>query len=713
MKEESHTDLLADSVRRMLARGANWSDVVEQGLTGFFSGEQSDSLADLLVVMTQMGRRASTLPVLEAAIANRYAPGLASAGARLAVAIGTFGKKEHACSLVFEPERVLGTARCVEEAVNADEWLVLTDDRYLCVVARDAEGVTVQPTPALAPGFADLHLWSPALSRALTTRQCEELLAIVRLGWAARAYGAAVEGFEAFLNYGKERKQFGQAIGSFQAIQHKMANSHMALEGCRLQLSAAARAHDEGAANWRALAASATAFAAGSLRKVALETQHCFGAVGFAEEHPAPALFRRVHADLVRLGGVTKARAELAEFLLTGDGENIDSLFSRADDPVAPFRARFREWLSRNWSAEEREARRACPEEERPWDLTFAERLGRDGWTTLSWPRAADGMDATPLEQLAYAEELIKAGATDHAVISSCRIMAPEIIAHGSQRLKDALLPGLRAGKVTGCLGYSEPESGSDLASLRTRAVREGDTYVVNGQKIWTTDGHRASHMLLAARTHPDPKLRHAGISLFVVPMNIPGITVHQMQAMYGQKFCSIFFDNVRVPADWRLGEENAGWAILAGALASERIAMGGLAIRVQSLLGAIVRSVQQRQQLALESLTRDRIGQLAANLVTSRLLVAQSLEPTPSGAAPLAQAAMAKVFASELAQNICESALDLLGTPALLGKSANDVPADGDIELLLRSTIMYVVGGGSNEIQRNIIAQRGLGLGR
>jgi alkylation response protein AidB-like acyl-CoA dehydrogenase len=339
--------------------------------------------------------------------------------------------------------------------------------------------------------------------------------------------------------------------------------------------------------------------------------------------------------------------------------------------------------------------------------------LGRAGWTALNWPKAAGGLDATPFEQLAYAEELLKAGATDHALICSCRIMAPELIAHGSQRLKDALLPGMRAGTVTGCLGYSEPESGSDLASLRTRAVRDGDAYIVNGQKIWTTDGQRASHMLLAARTHPDPKMRHAGISLFIVAMDSPGITVHPMEAMYGQKFCNIFFDNVRVPVDSRLGEENAGWSILAGALANERIAMGGLAIRVQALLGSIAQAVRQRAQLKQESLTRDRIGQLAADLVTSRLLVAQSLAPTSTGHAQLALAAMAKVFASDLAQTVCESALDLLGPVALLGQGTTDVPADGDIELLLRSTIMFVVGGGSNEIQRNIIAQRGLGLGR
>ncbi len=703
MTEVAHADLLADSVRRMLAGEGRWSDAVEQGLSGFFAADHSDSLADLLVVMTEMGRRASTLPVLEAAVANRYAHGLATSSSRLALAVG---------GVVFESERASGIARFVEGAQDADQWLVLTDDCHLCVVERGAAGSSLQSTPALAPGFADLKLRSPSRARRLTAEQRAELLTVVRLGWAARAYGAAVEGFEAFLRYGKERKQFGQPLTSFQAIQHKVANSYMALEGCRLQLAAAGRAHDENAANWSALAASASAFAAASLRKVALETQHCFGAIGFAEEHQAPALFRRVHADVVRLGGVAKARAELAEFVLAEGGASVDALFSRADDPVAPFRARFREWLAQNWSSQEREASRARPVSERVWDLAFIQRLGQAGWSTLNWPKAAGGLDATPLEQLAYAEELLKAGATDHALITSCRIMGPEIIAHGSQSLKDAVLPGARAGAITGCLGYSEPESGSDLASLRTRAVRDGDSYVVNGQKIWTTDGQRASHMLLAARTHPDPKLRHAGISLFVVPMDTPGITVHQMEAMYGQKFCSIFFDNVRVSVDQRLGEEDAGWSILAGALANERIAMGGLAIRVQAILGTIVQAVRQRPELARESLTRDLIGQLVAELVTSRLLVKQSLAPTP-GNTQLAQAAMAKVFASELAQKICESALDLFGTSALLGQGADDVPAGGDIELLLRSTIMYVVGGGSNEIQRNIIAQRGLGLGR
>lgn len=708
LREVDHTQLLADSVRRLLQGQARWAGVVDLGLADLFAEGHSESLADLLVVMTELGRRASALPVLESAIANRHASGLATKHARLALVIAGIDGG----ALVFDNGNVHGRARLVEGAAEADEWLILADDgRTIGVAPRDA--AALEPAPALVAGLADVELRSPVRSHPLTSPQRDELLSIVRLGWAARACGAAAEGFDAFLEYGKQRKQFGQPIASFQALQHKMANSHMLLEGCRLQLAAAARAHDEQAPNWRALAASAIAFAAGALRKVALETQHCFGAIGFSEEHIAPALFRRVHADLVRLGGVSHARSELASQVLSAGRAGVDAIFSRADDPVAAFRERFRHWLAQNWTPQDREALRARAAEDRNWDLAFAQRLGSAGWTTLNWPKAAGGIDATPLEQMAYAEELLRAGATDHALICSCRVMAPEIIAHGSRSLQEALLPGLRAGTITGCLGYSEPDAGSDLASLRTRAVREGDAYIVNGQKIWTTDGHRASHMLLAARTHPDPTLRHAGISLFVVPMNTPGITVHQMTAMYGQKFCSIFFDNVRVPVEWRLGEENQGWAVLAGALANERIAMGGLAIRLQALLGAIAEAVKERPHLVNDSLARDRIGQLTADLVTSRLLVAQSLAPGQTGAAPLVHAAMAKVFASELSQSLCESALDLLGAAALLGQGAPDVPADGEIELLLRTSIMFVVGGGSNEIQRNIIAQRGLGMGR
>ncbi len=693
---QNHDEILQTAVRKMLAtdRSASWQAAVDQGLSSLcLAGETG--VHDLLIVMRELGRAASSLPVLESAIANIFAPGRFESGHRIAIGFTrNIGDK------------VSGRVQFVEGAEDAD-WLLLCGESELAIVSLRADGIEIVPTPALLPGLAEVRLTNAACE-VVTAKGVS---ALARLGFAARALGAAECGFEMVVDYAKVRRQFGQTIGSFQAIQHKLANSHMLLEGCRAQVAAAAEAYDSGAPGWEALAVSATAFAGLSLRQVALETQHCFGAIGFAEEHEAPALFRRVHGDIARCESAERIRDLGASILKTG-ASAIDTLFARGEDPAAAFRAKLRTWLDANWSAEERAVHREKPFSERNWNLAFAERLGRDGWSTLSWPKAAGGLEATPLEQLAFSEELLKAGISDYPLICSCRIMAPEIIAFGTPALQEALLPGLRAGKVTGCLGYSEPESGSDLASLRTRAERDGDDYVINGQKIWTTDGNRASHMILAARTHPDPDIKHGGISLFILPMDTPGITVRPMMAMYGQVFCNIFFDDVRLPASWRLGEENAGWKILSRALASERIAMGGLVFQLRVLLEALVAHLRQDDGRCECPVTAEAIGRLACELVTGNHLALRSIVPM-EGSVPLVEAAMAKVYASELAQRLTETAIDLLGGEALLSAGAPGAPAGGAIEQLLRTSIMYVVGGGSNEIQRSMIAQRGLGLGR
>ncbi|WBX84422.1 acyl-CoA dehydrogenase family protein [Sphingosinicella microcystinivorans] len=711
----SHDEILRTAVRKMLAEFSapvspperRWRGAVDQGLTMLCAGDDA-GLQDLLPVMNELGRAASPLPVLEAAIANIFAPGRVGPDERIAIGIGRDGEAR------YDGGRLSGTVRLVEGAADADRLMILCGGRDLCILPAGAPGVEIAATPALLPGLADVHAHGvPCEAVPLSAADARRLVAILRLGFGARALGAAQRGFEMVVDYARVRRQFGQTIGSFQALQHKLANSHIALEGCRLQMSAAAQAHDCGSADWWALATSAAAFAGLSLRQVALETQHCFGAVGFAEEHEAPALFRRVHGDVARCGGALDARLDLGRHVLNGGAEAIDALFAREDDPAAEFRARLRAWLDANWSAAESAAHRGKPLSERNWNLVFAERLGRDGWAALNWPKAAGGLDATPFEQLAFSEELLKAGVSDYPLICGCRIMAPEIIAHGTPELQAALLPGLRAGTVTGCLGYSEPEAGSDLASLRTKAVRDGDDYVINGQKIWTTDGHRASHMILAARTHPDPDVRHGGISLFILPMDSPGITVRPMMAMYGQTFCNIFFDDVRLPPSWRLGEENGGWKILSRALANERIAMGGFVFQLRVLLEALVDHFREAGDRGESPIVAEAIGRLTAELVTGGQLALNSIALMNDGGVPLVEAAMAKVYASELAQRLTETALDLVGGEALLGAGAPGVPAEGAIEQILRTSIMYVVGGGSNEIQRSMIAQRGLGLGR
>lgn len=709
--------LLCASIRRALAAGDAdpWRTAVDLGLPLLCGDADGDAggFEDALHVLIELGRDGRPVPVLEAAILNLVVPGLLPPEGRAAFAFGDAAGDLGTGHVAVASGKVSGTIRLVEGARQAD-WLVVFDPGGpLGIVARDGPGIGIVETPALAGGFCDVEFRAaPLVATHAPAGGADGLLALLRLALCARALGAARQGFEAVVAYAKVRRQFGQAIGDFQAIQHKLADSATRLQASELLLLDAARARDARSPHWEKLAALSVTYAGPALRKVALETQHCFGAIGFAEEHEAPALFRRIHADTVRCGVPAAARAVGAN-LLDGGHTALGALLAKPNDPAADFRARLRGWLTENWTDADRARLRVRPFEDRDWDLEFAGRMGRDGWTTLNWPASAGGMAATPSEQLAFIEEMQRAEAPDHAMICPCRILAPEIIAHGSEVLKADLLPELRAGRVTACLGYSEPEAGSDLASLRTTARRAGDHYIIDGQKIWTTDGHRATHMILAARTGADPASRHAGISLFVLPMDRPGITVRTMTGLHGHIFCNIFFDDVRLEEEWRLGAEGQGWAILGNALANERITMGGLVSRLLLLLGRIVDALRAIPVLRTDAAVQDRIGQLAANLAAGRELAFASIHQMERGLPPLVEAAAAKIHAGELAQAICEAALDMLGGRALLGTDAPDVLVDGLVEETLRLSIMYVVGGGSNEIQRSLIARRGLGLGR
>jgi alkylation response protein AidB-like acyl-CoA dehydrogenase len=289
---------------------------------------------------------------------------------------------------------------------------------------------------------------------------------------------------------------------------------------------------------------------------------------------------------------------------------------------------------------------------------------------------------------------------------------------YGTEAQRARFLPDIREGKIRFCLGYSEPGSGSDLASLKTSARREGNEWVINGQKLWTTGAEKADYMWLAARTDPDAKPVHAGISIFIVPMNAPGMTVRPSMALYGHTFCTEFLDNVRVPADALVGELNGGWKILTSALATERILMGGsvtLALAVFNDLLSHVRTSSDTdgEPLRLDGAARDRLACLASEIEVARQLLAHSVRMVEAGKVPLHEAAMSKVYTGELLQRVGETAIDIGGMGITLEEGQAGAITDGRMEQMLRRSIMMVVGGGTAEIQRSLIAQRGLGLPR
>lgn len=715
---EKALSLSADSA----AVAALWRGLAGQGLTALGTNPAEGGLREMLLVMEELGQAACPAPLAGAFLTNlalaataNQAPqvaallaGLEEGTAAVSWAFGSADGDANAGHVILDGDRVQGTLAFVEGAASATHVLAVSAGSMLIIAPRAAPGLTIVATPGLSvPPLAQVTFSNtPAFALKLDPRQVDDLNRVARLMLAARALGAARRGFTLVVDYANERKQFGQAIGKFQAIQHKLANCLIALEGVGQTLGNVAKNFDNGGGDWRYFASAALAYAGPALRQVALETHHTFGAVGYAEEHEAPRHFRRVHGDLTRHGGVRRAREELAGYLLD-EGRDPPDLDLGASGNM--FRAEVRQWLDQHWCGERRRRNDALPFAERGRDSEFLAAIGKQGWIALSWPEEHGGQARSPLEQLALLEELQR---VDAPMICKNEIMAVALMKFGTPEQQAKYLPKIRQGESYLCLGYSEPGSGSDLASLKTTAVRDGDEWVINGQKIWTTGAEHADYMWLAARTDTQASPPHKGISVFIVPMNTPGITIHPSMAMYGHTFCNEFLDDVRVPADALIGRENDGWAVLTSALATERIIMGGFVAEIRAnfdLLVAQLRGAAGKDDSGI----RAEVGSLAAELEVARQLLISSIAMLEQGRLPIHEAAMSKTVTGELMERLGEVALDILGAGCGLAEGAAGAITNGRLEQLLRKSILMVVGGGTAEIQRNLIAQRGLGLAR
>ena len=399
-----------------------------------------------------------------------------------------------------------GTLRAVDLAVHATHLLAPVGQTLALVDLRHG-GVQLQAARALGldghAGWAEVRLHNaPAQTLALSADAAVALPKLLRLLWLARAHGAARRAFELAVDYASERRQFGQPIGRFQAVQHKLANALIALQGVRLTIDSAAGAFDLGSADWPYFAAAASAFGVQALRQVSLETHHAFGAVGYAEEHEAPRHFRRVHLDTLVLGGATQARRELAAHLLDDDTASLPEYdLGRAGNA---FRDEVRDWLQTHWSGERKAAFDRLPFHDREFDPSFAKDIGATGWIGLTWPTAHGGQARSPREQLAFVEVMERA----EAPRIGASVQANALLMHGTPGQRARYLPEILRGQAMHGMGYSEPEAGSDLAALRTKATRvqddeNGDHWVINGQKIWTTTWW-GKYMFLAARTDAD-----------------------------------------------------------------------------------------------------------------------------------------------------------------------------------------------------------------
>ena len=290
------------------------------------------------------------------------------------------------------------------------------------------------------------------------------------------------------------------------------------------------------------------------------------------------------------------------------------------------------------------------------------------------------------------------------------------LILFGTEEQKKTHLPGIANGETYWCTGYSEPESGSDLASLKCRAVRKGDEYIINGQKVWTSAAHRASWCWLGVRTDIDAP-KHKGISVFLVDMRTPGLTVNPLINLADcPENSEMFFDDVHVPADSMVGEENHGWKVIMTALSFERTAAIDFLGHNRRLLDELVKYCKETRRngspLARDAIVRHKLAQFAIDCEVGRLMCYNIAAMEDKGLLPDYQASMAKNFCAELSQRLSNAALGIMGLYGQLA-SVQEAPLRGMAQTVYLFSVGDTIGAGTSEINRTVIATRGLGLPR
>ncbi|MBX3026915.1 acyl-CoA dehydrogenase family protein [bacterium] len=342
------------------------------------------------------------------------------------------------------------------------------------------------------------------------------------------------------------------------------------------------------------------------------------------------------------------------------------------------------------------------------------QKMGADGWIGIGWPVEYGGQGRTPIEQFIFSDEVQRAGfPLPFLTINS---VGNTIMQFGSEEQKKELLPRILQGTLHAAIGYTEPEAGTDLASLRTRAVKDGDDYVINGTKVFTSLANYADYIWLAARTDPDAP-KHAGISIFMVDTKLPGFKLTPIWTMAGVRTNATYFEDVRVPKSALVGGENMGWSLIVNQLNHERIAL--------MTVGPLGRNLEEVRQWARATRLADgrrvidqgwvqlNLARVRAGWEALRLLSWRQAWCMTNGGVNFADASTVKVYASEFYVDAYRLLLEVVGQGGALRKDSAATVLQGRLEMLYRAMLILTFGGGTNEVQRDIIAMAGLQMPR
>lgn len=617
--------------------------------------------------------------------------------------------------------RLTGTKRWVVPGEGADGWLALVTGlagvpALYWVPASPATGCenvaridgTSMATLRLdgAPGelLAEGATVLPVVAHATD---------IARLAQAAELFGMARKVFDATLEYVRTRVQFGKPIGANQALQHRMVDAYIQIELSSACLSDVLAQIESGAGELAALASRAKVRCGDCAVQLTRLAVQLHGAIGYTDECDIGLYWKRaVHlATWLGVPSAHRSRYLRLQPEKVDEGEEQESVpvpppgTDWAAMPEAQFRKCVRSFLHAHYPPDKRfPSQRLHWNESKDWYLT----LSRQGWLAPAWPRAHGGMALPPGLLLAYIEEFEDFGVArmpDQGLIN----LGPLLIQYGTPEQQKKWLPKIISGEHIWCQGYSEPGAGSDLASLRTEAVLEGDAFVVNGQKIWTTLAQDATHIFLLVRTDKTVK-KQAGISFLLADLKTPGVTVRPIRNIVGEEeFCEVFLDNVQVPRENLVGKMNEGWTIAKALLGFERLFIGSPKTCVYAL-GQLRQLARARGFLddpafAAEyaSLTLD-VADLQASYTRFADIVKRG-DPLP------ASISLLKIWASETYTRIAAALVEVAAED---GGSRESLPI-GPIGLnptapIFNATVTTIYGG-TNEIQRNILARAVLAL--
>jgi alkylation response protein AidB-like acyl-CoA dehydrogenase len=347
------------------------------------------------------------------------------------------------------------------------------------------------------------------------------------------------------------------------------------------------------------------------------------------------------------------------------------------------------------------------------WMIGFSREFSRDfaarGWIGFTWPKRYGGSEGSYLERLVITEECLRAGAPVAAHWMSDRQIGPALLAYGNEEQREEFLPRIARAEIVFCIGMSEPNAGSDLASLKTRAVEDGDFFVLDGHKIWTSGAHEADYCYLVARTDAAAP-KHKGISELLVDMRSPGITIRPVVDLTGEHhFNEVFFENVRVHRRYLVGEKNRGWYQIASQLDYERSGMERLLSNW--VVHRDLRAFATENGLTKDPVLRDKLARVETELELGRWMIYRVAWLLSKGVVPNKESAVTKAFATDVEQHVAQVAGEVLGPFAALMPNSRAAKLAGRVARAILFSPAYTIQGGTSQVLRNIIALRALGL--